>query len=190
MNTASRIQVQTEWNVSLDFFLFFFKMREINNFKIFFQIVYLDLRRKTALRKRENYKSHRDGTRRESLQSPGKRRSPHDLRSAASAAIPARDLTFTVTQGNQLRNKLSFYRILNLASHPGWAWIIKGPKREASLPPPPRKKKISRDRTKLFVAYLSRVTRGRVGRQTERLLWWATAASSKSHLCTSGERDR
>lgn len=63
---------------------------------------------------RKLQESHREWKRDASL-SPdlrGEKKGKGEM-SAASAAIPARDLTFTVTQGNQLRNKLSFYRILN-----------------------------------------------------------------------------
>lgn len=126
--TASRIQVQTEWNVSaLKFLSFFFKLRALYTSTFGGRRLYENDEKVTRVieMERDASLSPISGEAEISARSP----------SAASAAIPARDLTFTVTQGNQLRNKLSFYRILNLASHPGGAWIIKGPKREASLPP-------------------------------------------------------
>lgn len=136
----SRIQVQTEWNVSalIDFCLFFSKCaRYISR-----------LSEEDGSKETRKLQTGVIEMERDAILSPvfGEAEISARSPSAASAAIPARDLTFTVTQGNQLRNKLSFYRILNrVLPRRGRAWKLKD-RREASLPlcpppPPPRKEK-------------------------------------------------
>lgn len=105
LNT-SRIQVQI-WNggyLLLDFSFFFCKSARLYTSTF-------GGRRLCGTEKVTRVTSRME-TRRESLSGSPGRKGKGEM-SAASAAIPARDLTFTVTQGNQLRNKLSFYRILN-----------------------------------------------------------------------------